>query len=113
MFLACLALLVQLTDPRTAVRAARMAVEGDSSAQAAPHSSLLGRATIARLTYHYDEADSLYAAIGGVYADLGHGWAGVDRDVVPVAESAFIHAERSSIHDPLARAEALVGLSML
>ncbi|HZS60510.1 MAG TPA: CHAT domain-containing protein [Gemmatimonadaceae bacterium] len=113
MFLAgCLALILQLPDPRAAVRAARRAVEGDSAAASAARSSQLGLATIARLTYHYEEAERLYAAIGGVYADLGRGWAGVDRDFVPVAESAFVRADRET-HDPLAKAEALIGLTML
>jgi tetratricopeptide (TPR) repeat protein len=114
---ACLALLLQLGDPRGVVRAATRAVEGDSTAQVAAHwqgaAATLGLATIARLTYRYAQAESLYAAVGGVYADLGRGWAGVDRDIVPMAESAFARAERGAAHDPLARAEAMIGLSMM
>jgi hypothetical protein len=114
---ACLALLVQLADPRGVVRTAVRAVEGDSVSQVTTRwegaAATLGLATIARLTYHYALADSLYAALGGVYADLGRGWEGVDRDIVPVAESAFARAERGARHDSLARAEALIGLSMM
>jgi tetratricopeptide (TPR) repeat protein len=120
---ACLALLVQLADPRGVVRAAVRAVDGDSASQVAARwqgpAATLGLATIARLTYRYADAESLYSTLASagemyaIYADLGRGWEGVDRDVVPVAESAFARAERGATHDSLARAEALIGLSML
>lgn len=115
---------------RSVVRAATAAVEGDSvarmrgrwtrAAAATPPDrvALLGLATLARLTYDYRTADSLYARLladsladpAAVYAALGSGLAartrGLQRAATGWFDRAWADAERSG--DRAAQAEALI-----
>jgi hypothetical protein len=118
--------------PRAVIRHATAAVEGDSITAVAARwrrtaahtppdrSALLGLATLARLTYAYASADSLYGLLSAdsgsvpdaaaVYAALGRGFAarmrGAQRDAARWFERAWSDAQRSD--DRAAQAEALV-----
>jgi hypothetical protein len=118
--------------PRAVIRHATAAVEGDSvtavagrwrvtAAHTPPdRTALLGLATLARLTYAYAAADSLYGLLAAdsgsvpdaaaVYAALGRGLAarmrGAQRDAARWFEQAWSDAQRSN--DRAAQAEALV-----
>ncbi len=116
--------------PRATVRHATAAVEGDSvaavrgrwarAARATPpdRGAQLGLATLARLTYDYAAADTLYARLTGtgtadaaaVYGAIGRGLAararGSQRDAAQWFEHAADAARRAADHAALA--EALV-----
>ena len=121
---------------RDAVRRAVHAVETDSvgaaqarwSARLQPDSAdlaaLLGLATLARLTYDYPTSDRLYLLQlfsadslrpdpYAVYARLGHAWSLEERGRSEAAGDEFArarHAARTA-GEPLAEAEALIGLA--
>lgn len=120
-------------DPRSIVLRATRAVEGDSLPTVVPgwtarlhqdsadREAALGLATVARLTYRYPEATSLYrlildrpaAAIDRwrVYARLGSAYALSVRVSVQGADSLYAQAasEAHQLGDSAAEAEALIG----
>lgn len=91
---------------------------------AAPHDRLaaLGLATLARLTYRYDEADSGFARLyaGGAnddvarYALMGGGWDSDERGDPTRSDSLFVRARAAAhaAHDSAAEGEAIVGLTI-
>ena len=136
--LAALALLVQATataGPAAVVRGAQRAVEADSAARMAAAwqsalardstdvAALLGRATIARLTYDYPRADAYYAAVarrsGGrgrfaAWAALGAAESRLYRLPFDSAAAAFTIAASvaAAAGDSSAVAQAQFGLAM-
>jgi hypothetical protein len=123
-------------DPRTIARAALRAVEGDSAARVAgrwqarltrdpgDRAAALGLATIARLTYRYDEAMQRYQALVAadslppdryaIYAWLGEGAALTARGMFKPADSVSRRALAAAraARDTIAEAEALLGLAV-
>jgi hypothetical protein len=94
--------LLQQEAPRAVVRHATAAVDNDSVAvvrarweRAADRSAWLGLATLARLTYDYARADSLYALVYGASASgaaaahalLGHAYASRARGALRATDS--------------------------
>ncbi len=131
------------SSARAVVAHALRAVEGDSAgvaearwaealaADRGDRLSALGLATLARLTYRYDEADAALTALipvaastleagvprvdaVAVYAALGLGWSYDARGFQARADSAFVRARvmARSIPDRAAETEALVGRSV-
>ncbi len=122
-----------LEDPRKIVRAATRAVEGDSAAalgarwtarlkdDSTDTAALLGLATIARLSYRYDDAIRLYSRLlarpGGqrdrstAWARLGLAISARGRGDNARADSLFAQAglDARDPADPAAQVEALLG----
>ena len=123
-------------DPRAVVREATRAVESQSAAlpiarwqarlerDPADLEALLGLATLARLTYDYPGAESLYARLGScpglpgrfaAYQHLGQAWALEERGFSNGAEAEFEAARKAArlARDGAAEAEALIALSFV
>ncbi|MBV9880196.1 MAG: CHAT domain-containing protein [Gemmatirosa sp.] len=110
-----------VADALRAVERGAAAAHGDTlrtrlAAHADDRVAALGLATIARLTYAYPLADSLYGAlIAGaddstrVHALLGHGQSLGARGFVVAADSLFGQAVAAAARMPAARAEAYLG----
>jgi hypothetical protein len=122
-------------DPATVVRAATLAVEGDSvaalrarwearrAADSLDRAARLGLATLARLTYDYPAADRLYHTLTAsdstrpdrfaAYARLGRGEGLEDQGWSTEAAIEFVAARRvaRAFGDRGAEAAALVGMA--
>jgi tetratricopeptide (TPR) repeat protein len=122
-------------DPSAVVRAATLAVEGDSIAalrvrwearravDSLDRAARLGLATLARLTYDYPAADQLYHALTATdstqpdrfaaYARLGRAWGLEDQGWSTETGVQFVAARRvaRAAGDRGAEAEALVGMA--
>ncbi len=138
-YLAFSASVVALGDTTPAakdiVRQAVHAVEVDSAAplsaswsarlqhDSSDRATLLGLATLARLTYDYPTSDQLYPRLFGpdslhpdpyaAYARLGRAWSLEERGQSDAAGEEFARARRvaHAAREPAAEAEALIGLS--
>jgi tetratricopeptide (TPR) repeat protein len=127
---------VDTTDAaKVVVRQAVHAVEGDSMApvrtrwsarlqqDSTDRAALLGLATLARLTYDYATSDRLYPQLFiadsmrpdlySAYARLGRAWSLEERGQSDAAGDEFARARRvaHAARDPVAEAEALIGLA--
>ena len=128
-------LLHQADDPARVVVAATRAVEHDSIVawrvrwesrrlrDSLDRAALLGLATLARLAYDYPAAERFYRALTAgdsarpdrfaAYARLGRRWALEDRGWSTEAGLEFLAARKvaRAAGDPVAEAEALVGMA--
>ncbi|HYV66712.1 MAG TPA: hypothetical protein VE964_10750, partial [Myxococcales bacterium] len=127
-----------LENPRSLVRKATLAVENDAAEplrapwqaqlerDSGDRAALLGLATLARLTYDYPAAETLYRRLLGgsdgarpdrftVYAHLGLAWALEERGFSNHAEAQFKEARAAArlLRDGAAEAEALIALSFV
>lgn len=122
---------------RAVVRTAVRAVERDGGAtleaawrarvagNPADRAAALGLATLSRLTYDYPDAERRYRALAGAagaapdgyatYARLGQADALYERGLMSAADSEYVlaRADARRTGDPLAEAEALLGLAFL
>jgi CHAT domain-containing protein len=121
-----------LETPASIVRTARRAVEQDSIPQLVAHwrarlqqnpndrLAALGLATIARLTYDYDNAAKQYEALTAngdavaTYALLGLAWQADTRGRIAHADTLFLRARRAAraSNDRIAEAEAMLGWAL-